>query len=212
MAGKPAALLIADALALDFLNTCVAFPDGLVDFIDDGEGLLSWMVLAKLIDAAAADQVRRETSREELDAVAADARDLREWFREFVADRKGRRLTADAVAASGRLNALLKADDTFTALVAGDDDYGPPLRLRAVRRYRSSRALLFAVAEVLAKFLCDETLANVKACEGPGCRLVFADYSRDMSRRWCSPSFCGSPAWRAAHRPAGYGTDADGHA
>jgi len=212
MLEKPPALLVGDALALDFINTFVNYPGDPVEYLDSGEGLLAWLALVKLIKASDVDRLRREVNSVELDVVAAEARELREWFREFLLERKGRPLTADAVVASTHLNSLLKTDDTFNAIVAGDDDFGPPLRLRPVRRFRSPRSLLLTVAEVLARFLCDETLVNVKACIGPGCRLMFADYTMDGSRKWCSDELCGSPTWRASYNGTGEGAGFGGHA
>jgi predicted RNA-binding Zn ribbon-like protein len=72
--------------------------------------------------------------------------------------------------------------------------------LRVMRRWHSPEALLFPVAEALARFVCSEDFARVKACEGPTCTLFFADQTRSRARRWCSMAICGNRAKQAAHR------------
>jgi predicted RNA-binding Zn ribbon-like protein len=54
--------------------------------------------------------------------------------------------------------------------------------------------------EAMAKFACEEDFANVKACEGHSCTLIFADHTRRRARRWCSMAICGNRAKQAAHR------------
>ena len=44
------------------------------------------------------------------------------------------------------------------------------------------------------------TSANVKACEGAACTLLFVDHTRSRARRWCSMAICGNRAKQAAHR------------
>jgi hypothetical protein len=71
---------------------------------------------------------------------------------------------------------------------------------RPMRRWRSPESLLLPIAEALARFVCEEHFANVKACEGHSCTLVFADRTRRRARRWCSMAVCGNRAKQAAHR------------
>ena len=69
-----------------------------------------------------------------------------------------------------------------------------------MQRWRSPESLLLPIGEALAKFACDEDFADVKACEGPGCTLFFADRTGRRARRWCSMAICGNRAKQAAHR------------
>jgi predicted RNA-binding Zn ribbon-like protein len=69
-----------------------------------------------------------------------------------------------------------------------------------MRRWRSPESLLPPIGEALAKFVCEEDFANVKACEGHTCTLVFADRTRRRARKWCSMAICGNRAKQAAHR------------
>ena len=73
------AIFVADVPALDFLNS-VATPVGVpVEWLDDGEGLLSWLRQAQLVSAAVLRQVQAQFSPGELNKAAEQARNLREW-------------------------------------------------------------------------------------------------------------------------------------
>ncbi|MFJ4650248.1 CGNR zinc finger domain-containing protein [Nocardia sp. NPDC088792] len=190
------ALLLADASGLDFLNSIATPVDEPVDWIADGEGLLRWLEQAAMVPQAALDAFRSSAEPAALDAVAAEARELREWFRGFVQARKGRPLTSADPAELDRLNVLLRQDDRFEEIVSG----GGALRLRSNRRWSSPRSLLLPIAEAMAKLACEEDFTYVKACEGLRCTLMFADHTRGHARRWCSMALCGNRAKVAAHR------------
>jgi predicted RNA-binding Zn ribbon-like protein len=81
-----------------------------------------------------------------------------------------------------------------------DHGYGSGLEFRTMRRWGSPEALLLPIGEALAKFVCEENLSNVKACEGPACTPMFDDHTRGRARRWCSMAICGNRAKQAAHR------------
>jgi hypothetical protein len=48
----------------------------------------------------------------------------------------------------------------------------PELELHTVRRWRSPGSLLLPIGEAMAKFVCEESFEDVKACEGASCTLV----------------------------------------
>jgi predicted RNA-binding Zn ribbon-like protein len=199
---RPPAMFLADALGLDFLNSVATPVDTEVDWIADGEGLLAWLEQAQLVPAEALERLRAQAMPREFDNVAAQARSLREWFRAFVRQRKGRPLPAKALDELDLLNRLLERDEGFWRIVPQDLDHddAPGLAFRAMRRWRSPEALLLPIGEALAKFVCEEDFSNVKACEGPACTLMFADHTRGRARRWCSMAICGNRAKQAAHR------------
>ncbi|MFI1913046.1 CGNR zinc finger domain-containing protein [Nocardia sp. NPDC020380] len=190
------ALLLADVSGLDFLNSIATPVDEPVDWIADGEGLLRWLEQAGMVPRAVLDGFRSGTESAALDAVAAEARELREWFRAFVRARKGPLLTGVDLGELDRLNALLRQDDRFDEIAAG----GGALELRSNRRWSSPRSLLMPIAEAMAKLVCEEDFTYVKACEGVRCTLMFADHTRGHARRWCSMALCGNRAKVAAHR------------
>ncbi|WP_443030412.1 CGNR zinc finger domain-containing protein [Sphingomonas sp. ZT3P38] len=46
----------------------------------------------------------------------------------------------------------------------------------------------------------EQDFAQVEACEGHGCTLLFSDHTRRRTRRWCSMSVRGNRAKVSAHR------------
>ena len=136
----------------------------------------------------------------ELDKVADQARALREWFRGFVRKHMGRPLTPKALHELGPLNRLLERDETFSQISGCSDSDGDRLELRMRRRWRSPDFLLLPIGEALARFVCEEDFADVRACEGHSCTLMFADRTRRRARKWCSMAICGNRAKQAAYR------------
>ena len=200
MQRRPPGIFVAGSLGLDFLNSVATPIDKPVDWLDTGDGLLSWLAQAKLVPADALNELKAQTMPDELDKVAEQARALREWFRGFVVRHIGRPLTPKALRELEPLNRLLERDRAFNQILRHRHDDGDRLELRMTRRWRSSESLLLPIAEALAKFVCEEDFANVKACEGHSCTLVFADHTRGRARRWCSMAICGNRAKQLAHR------------
>lgn len=200
MSQQSAAIFIADSRGLDFLNSVATPVDVPVDWIDDGEGLLAWLDQARLVPRATLDGIRDRAMPGELNKIAAQVRELREWFRSFVRQHKGRPLTAAALGELGPLNHLLERDEKYAKVVARQDAEGSRLALESLRRWRSPESLLQPIGEALAILLTNEDLSHVKACEGPVCTLLFADHTRGHTRRWCSMEICGNRAKQAAHR------------
>jgi predicted RNA-binding Zn ribbon-like protein len=197
---RPPAIFIADSLGLDFLNSIATPVDTPVDWLDNGDGLLRWLAQAKLVPADALDELKARAMPGELDKIADQARALREWFRGFVRKHMGRPLTPKALAELGPLNRLLERDEAFSRISRLRLNDGDRLELRVMRRWRSPESLLLPIGEALAKFVCEEDFADVKACEGHVCTLVFVDHTRRRARRWCSMAICGNRAKQAAHR------------
>ena len=112
----------------------------------------------------------------------------------------GRPLAPKALRELGPLNRLLERDEAFSQIARVHQRDGGRLELRAVRRWRSSDSLLLPIGQALAQFVCEEDFANIKACEGHKCTLVFADRTKRRGRRWCSMAICGNRAKQTAHR------------
>lgn len=201
---KAPPLLLADSRGLDFLNSLATPNDREVEWLADGDQLLAWLEAAGLVGQTVLEEVRTSANPGELNAVATQARGLREWFREFVTKHRGKPLTRQALAELEPLNRLLARDEQFSqiALQAGEapDGSNSTLRLVVQRRWRSPDALLFPVAEALAHLVTSADFTDVKHCEGPNCTLHFLDTTRDRRRRWCSMAVCGNRAKQAAHR------------
>lgn len=193
-------IFIAGEPALDFLNSLATPVDVPVEWLEDGEGLLSWLEQARLVPAPVLEQLRSQCPPGELNKVAEQARNLREWFRGFVQKHRGRPLTRRDFTKLEALNRLLERDEPFSQIALATSKAGKAFELRVMRRWRSPEALLFPIAEALARFVCSEDFTYVKTCEGPTCTLLFADQTRRRARRWCSMAICGNRAKQAAHR------------
>ena len=202
---RPPAMFIADDPGLDFLNS-IGTPAGtVIEWLADGEDLLSWLEQAKLIDSTDAAAIRGNSFPGELDEVAAQARALREWFREFVRAHIGRPLTAKALDLLGPLNRVLERDEQHAAIVARPGHLRhhherSGLELRSLRRWSTPNSLLLPLAQAMAHLVCYEDFSLVKGCEGKACVLLFLDRTHARARRWCSMSICGNRAKQAAHR------------
>src|SRR6202522_551958 len=107
MSQKSPAIFIADSVGLDFLNSIATPVDTEIDWIGDGEGLLAWLEEAHLVPVDVLNAVRKQAKPGEIDRVAAQARRLREWFRTFVREHRGKPLKAADLADLEPLNRLL---------------------------------------------------------------------------------------------------------
>ena len=195
------AIFVGDALGLDFLNSIATPVDTPIDWIDDGDGLLNWLEQAQLVPADALTSVRMQALPGELDAVADQARSLREWFRGFVRRHKGRPLNAKCLAQLEPLNRLLERDESFHRIVAAPRSEKRPFRFEAAPPMARARSSFWSrSARRWRSLVCTEDFSDVKACEGPACTLLFADHTRGRTRRWCSMALCGNRAKQAAHR------------
>jgi predicted RNA-binding Zn ribbon-like protein len=197
---RPPAMFIADSLGLDFLNSIATPVDTPIDWLDSGDGLLKWLAQAKLVPVNVLNDLKARAMPGELDKVADQARVLREQFRGFVRKHMGRPLGPKALQELGPLNRLLARDEAFSQITQHRHSDGDRFELQALRHWRAPEALLLPIGEILAKLVCEESFADVKACEGAGCTLLFADHTRRRARRWCSMAVCGNRAKQAAHR------------
>jgi predicted RNA-binding Zn ribbon-like protein len=171
-----------------------------VDWLDSGDGLVAWLAQAKLVPPPELKALAKRTNPDELDKVADQARTLREWFREFVRKHMGQPLTSMASRELTRLNTLLERDEMFCRVAVCHEATGSRLKMQMTRRWRSAESLLLPIGEAMARCVSDENFANVRACEGHNCTLIFADHTRRQDRRWCSMSVCGNRAKQTAHR------------
>jgi predicted RNA-binding Zn ribbon-like protein len=192
------AFLIAGAPGIDFLNSIATPLDEPIDWIGDGAGLVDWLRQAKLVSPEVLEAIKSTAAPRELDRVASQARELREWFRTFVQSHGGRPVVGKDLRELGRLNRLLERDASFSRIVPQAS--AGKLRIEHARTWRSAESLLLPVAEALAQVVVDEDFTRVKACEGDTCTLFFVDRTRTGGRRWCSMEVCGNRAKVTAHR------------
>jgi len=208
---RPKPFFVADDRALDFLNS-VGEPWGTrIEWLIDGTDLLDWLIQADLLPIKDADRLLQQVTPQALDKVAAQARDLREWFREFVASHAGQRLEASAIVNVGNLNRMIANDNAYrqiepwTANVrdadkAGQNAHNSSLQWRQYRRWLKPENLLQPIAQAMGELICEVNFERVKNCESSTCPLWFHDISKNHTRRWCTMAVCGNRAKAAAHR------------
>ena len=212
---RPSPFFIGDDLALDFLNS-VAAPTGReIDWLADGRDLIAWLEQARAVPGDIAAHFRKAAGSRALDGVAAEARELREWFREFVRDHAGQPLRERDLRELAPLNTLLARDQSFRQIEIADrgkqNKRGPRgvLRWQAQRHWDSPKTLLLPIAEAMGDLVCEKDFTLVRKCESPTCTVWFLDVSKAHARRWCSMAVCGNRAKAAAHRARARSGSAD---
>lgn len=201
-------ILIGDHLALDFVNSLAAPAGKPIEWLGSGDDFVAWLEAARAIDAGIATRFAAETDPlGAFDAVAAQARNLREWLRGFVARHAGTALDETALEELHAVNHLLARDDCFLQIEARGESASeesneamPALRWRRERRWATPEALLLPIAEAIGDLVCEVDFRLVRRCENPACTLVFHDRTKSHARRWCSMAVCGNRAKAAAHR------------
>jgi predicted RNA-binding Zn ribbon-like protein len=200
----PLPFFVGGAPALDFLNSIASPVDVPVEWLSSGENFLNWLSQANLIKPEVLQHMRRSAGPGELDAVAAHARALRDWFRSFVTSHMGANLRPEALRELEPLNRLLARDEVYGQVVSrhatSDGESISGLAFVADRHWRSPHALLLPLAKVMADLVTTVDFTHVKGCEWHTCTLLFVDTTGGRIRRWCSMAICGNRAKQAAHR------------
>jgi len=198
--GRPKPLFIAENPALDLLNSVAAPWGAQIEWLGGGQDLLAWVKEAGLVSPGVLKRFREETSPEALDEIAAQARELREWFRAFVSAHAGRRLEPSALAELHMINSLLACDETYHQIESQANNRGISFQQRRHRRWRTPKDLLLSIAEAMGDVVCHADFERIRNCEGPTCTMWFHDVSKNHTRRWCTMAVCGNRAKAAAHR------------
>lgn len=181
--------------AVDFLNTAFSPQGRTVETIGDGRAFVDWLVAAEILDAASASALARRVGGKALDAAAAEARQVREWARGWLALwRKAPR--ADYRAEINTLNRLLERDSLRREVVPGSSG----LLIAERRRIESADALIGLVATQIASLITQERPSLLKSCAGAGCTLWFLDRTKAHRRVFCSAAACGNRAKVSAFR------------
>jgi predicted RNA-binding Zn ribbon-like protein len=189
---------VGDHLALDFLNSSAAPRGAVIEWIANGQDLVTWLIEAKVLDQSDARRVRRQFSARDLDQAARDAVALREWFRDVLTRATAFRAPLLARADVGRLNGVLTRGAAFQRIEKRGSD--GRLHLVSGRTWRAAGDLLIPLATAMAEILCEGDLDLVRNCENPSCTMWFYDRTKGHRRRWCTQAICGNRAKVAAFR------------
>ncbi len=104
----------------------------------------------------------------------------------------------DEAAAIDQINGLLAQTGASPQIVA-HDGRGPHLHVSRPSAPLANRmAAHFAMG--LAWLVVAGDAGRIRTCESPDCREVFADFSRNRSRRYCDSRTCGNRLHVAAYR------------
>jgi predicted RNA-binding Zn ribbon-like protein len=188
-------LFVASHPALDFLNTRFT-PHGIAtECIADGHAFLTWLVDAEQVSASDAARFKRSESAEALDAVALEARKLRDWAARWLV-RWCEAPDADYESERRRLNSLLARASSHRELIQSETGW----QLVERNRLQTGDELIALVAARLAALVSAESPQLVRRCAGEACTLWFLDRTKAHRRLFCSASACGNRAKVAAFR------------
>jgi predicted RNA-binding Zn ribbon-like protein len=186
--------LIGNHRCVDFVNTEGRRRAARVDLLAEFPDLVAWLVAARLLEPAEADEALARWGKGAGGArVLAQARRLRACLRDTLERIVRRRpVGASAVAA---INAILARQAGRSEVVRARNGF----RRRFHLERRAAVDLLVPVAEAAAEFLCEADFSLVRKCSNPPCLRYFYDRSKNHARRWCSMSVCGNRMKVAAH-------------
>lgn len=188
-------LFLGSHPAVDFLNTAFA-PNGRhIETIPDGRALLDWMVRAGLLKDADAARLMRRAGSAALDAIAQEARKVREWARRWL-ERWRSSPDEDFDDEIATLNKLLARAHWHDEVVVNDEG----AKMLASVHGNDADALVPLIARQLAELITRESASLLKSCNGSGCTLWFLDRTKAHRRVFCSATACGNRAKVAAFR------------
>jgi predicted RNA-binding Zn ribbon-like protein len=187
MAAEPAEiLLIADDLALDFVNSRYGVDTARRECLTSDERVLEWLQRAGVTGAQKATPTGRRG------ALLSAALELRESTFDLLEKRKAGSLGNPAV-----INRILALGKSYEQLV------WKKARLPELHQHRELpviEAVLVPIAEAAGRLLAAGDFELVRKCESAGCTLWFYDRTKSHHRRWCSMALCGNRAKVAAYR------------
>lgn len=188
--------LTGEPLALDLINTRPRTAAGVVDLLATPGGLGAWLSAeAGRIPGFPADELVEKITAVDLAAV----HEVREHA--MVAVDRGRTGARPPLAALRGINRAQRVAPAIQEL-AWDGT-----AVVVVRRRTGPVGVRLAAqfAEATADLLADPALPTVRACDGPGCVMLFLP--AHPNRRWCSAARCGNRArvarYYRQHKAAG---------
>lgn len=176
--------LIADDLALDFINTEHGVGDKHSDCFIDDQSVMDWLKAVGLVPRALGVTPK---------GLVALARALR------VNTQVVMRAALEARPADATvINRVLESGRPVKKL--GWDRASGSFKVTKRRRDDHAASLLEPVAEAITNLLAGEQFKFVRQCEAHDCTLFFLDRTKSHRRRWCSMATCGNRMKVAAFR------------
>lgn len=195
MIATPEPLLIADHLALDFLNT--SFGTSIrVELLNSDLQVFQWMKKVR-IDMEGVSEPTDEAKGELLSG-ALELRTIAEAL--IIAAKHGKSFD------TARLNTYLAYGSNYCQ-VEHRNEQGWIIKPR--RHISSAKHLLTPIAEAIADLLVNADFSLVRKCENPDCTLWFYDRTKSHQRRWCDMAICGNRMKAAAFRARQKNQDAE---
>ncbi len=191
-------ILVGDHLALDFTNTIAAPKGELIEWIGTGVDLLEWLFIVKVISSSERVLISSKWSSNDIDEVAREAREMREWFREIIVRIKDHGRGALMLSDIEKMNDLLSLEKIERYIEPGKN--GEQIQLEARRLWNEPRELLVPIVSSMAELLAEGDLDLIRECKNEICTLWFYDRTKGHRRMWCSPTMCGNRAKVAAFR------------
>ncbi len=185
----PAPYLVADHVGLELVNTLGAPYGEELDWLINGQELLSWMVAVELLTVGDAERLAGDLTESDLETAAGELRSLRAEMQENVPEASPEFMQ--------RLNDLL---------ASGRGRYEIETSAEGQRNMRfqplleTANDLVVRVAVEIAELFCLNTPERMRECGSPTCTYWFHDNTRNNRRRWCSMAVCGNRAKVKAHR------------
>jgi predicted RNA-binding Zn ribbon-like protein len=194
--------VIADALpsflggrlCLDFVNTVDPREPAGHDFLPGYANLLTWAAAARVLDQQRMRRARaaRRVTPDEAAKAHAEAIELREMLyrvlRAAIARRPPSRQDSETLAAGAAHLQTRRRIRSIGVHWRWDWTEDDPLRLPC----------LIVLADAL-DLLTGEEVSRLGVCAGQACGWLFADATKNHSRRWCSMAGCGNRAKAQRH-------------
>ena len=178
--------LIADDIALDFLNTRYGVGPERRECLQSDADVLVWANRAGLTADRGTPPGGKPGS------LLKVALELRESGRRLILQRKH-----GEVGDASLLNRILALDKSYEQLTWGKK--GAPVLTR--HRVSASReAWLVPLAGAFARLIVEGDFSMVRECESSDCTLWFYDRTKGHGRRYCTALGCGNRAKVAAYR------------
>ena len=187
-------LFVGNQTCLDFINTEMIQNGSRIDLLGDFSALMSWMLQARILEAAdAKEAVRKWGGRPEGARAFKRARALRATLREMVEQiAAGRAVPQSAVDA---INGLLRHHPGYAQLTKTRGGFERRYHVETEKAIHLLTPIAESASDLLAH--CDRTL--IKKCKNRACILFFYDTTKNHARQWCSMNICGNRMKVAAH-------------